>query len=433
MDGVDGIEDATTVPAKSGAARQIRGSSLLLAGRMISLGTNFLVQVLIVRYLQDKSDYGDFAYALSIVTIATTFVALGTDRAIGRFLPIYQERGRPDAMLGTIVFVTGTIVSLGIALILFVLAFQDLVGGSLLSDQAGRPPAHPHRARAHPGARRRPDERVRRLLEPAVDLLPPVRPEPIAAASGRRAPDLPPGGRRVPRGRVRGDRGDRRRGVRSPVPAAACDESASCPADDDRTFSFPMREILGFSVPLLTTDLVYILLNASDVVLLGAITGDPEAVANYRVIQPVALLNLIVLQSFTLLFIPATARLFARDDREGLRSLYWQTAAWVAVLSFPIFAVTFALAKPLTVALFEQRYAESAIFLSIIALGRYYDAALGFNGLTLRVFGNLKAVVGVNLAAALRERDPAARPHPAVRGAGRGARDGRRPCSSSTR
>ena len=105
---------------------------------MISLGTNFLVQVLIVRYLQDKSDYGAFAYALSIVTIATTFVALGTDRAIGRFLPIYQERGRPDAMLGTIVVVTGTIASLGLALILFVLAFQDLVGGSLLSDRPGR-------------------------------------------------------------------------------------------------------------------------------------------------------------------------------------------------------------------------------------------------------------------------------------------------------
>ena len=166
-------------------------------------------------------------------------------------------------------------------------------------------------------------------------------------------------------------------------------------------FSFPMREILAFSVPLLTTDLVYILLNASDVVLLGAIKGDAETVANYRVIQPVAALNLIVLPSFTLLFIPATARLFARSDREGLRALYWQTAAWVAVLSFPIFAVTFALAKPLTVTLFEQRYAGSAVYLAIIALGRYFDAALGFNGLTLRVFGNMKAVVGVNLAAAL--------------------------------
>ncbi len=404
MDGVDGvldgIEDAPPRSGKSGAARQIRGSSLLLAGRMISLGTNFLVQVLIVRYLQDKADYGAFAYALSIVTIATTFVALGTDRAIGRFLPIYQERGRPDAMLGTIVVVTGTIASLGLALILFVLAFQDLVGGSLLSDTAGALLL------------------ILIVLAP-IQALDDVLMNGFAVFSSPRSIFF-------------------RRYVLNPLLRLAVvgllifrQENVEflavgyvvtgaigvaiygalflrllrrvgvLPRGQRPAFSFPMREILGFSVPLLTTDLVYILLNASDVVLLGAITGDPEAVANYRVIQPVALLNLIVLQSFTLLFIPATARLFARDDREGLRSLYWQTAAWVAVLSFPIFAVTFALAKPLTVALFEQRYAESAIFLSIIALGRYYDAALGFNGLTLRVFGNLKAVVGVNLAAAL--------------------------------
>ena len=62
---------------------------------------------------------------------------LGTDRAIGRFLPIYQERERPDAMLGTVIFVAGTIASLGIASILFVYGFQDLVNGSLLNDQAG--------------------------------------------------------------------------------------------------------------------------------------------------------------------------------------------------------------------------------------------------------------------------------------------------------
>ena len=102
------------------------------------------------------------------------------------------------------------------------------------------------------------------------------------------------------------------------------------------------------------------------------------------------------------------------------------------MLSFPIFALTFALAKPLTVALFEQRYASSAVFLAIIALGRYYDAALGFNGLTLRVFGNMKAVVGVNLVAAgvnlaccscsSRRSGRSARP----------SRRGRR-CSSSTR
>jgi O-antigen/teichoic acid export membrane protein len=73
----------------------------------------------------------------------------------------------------------------------------------------------------------------------------------------------------------------------------------------------------------------------------------------------------------------------------------------MAVLSFPIFAVTFALADQLTVALYEQRYASSAIFLSLIALGRYVDAAFGPNGFALRVYGRMKPLVAVNAFAAL--------------------------------
>ena len=151
--------------------------------------------------------------------------------------------------------------------------------------------------------------------------------------------------------------------------------------------------------PLLSTDLIYIILNSTDVIILGA-GRDAETVASYRVIQPAAALNLIVLQSFTLLFTPAASRLFARERPEGVKDLYWQTAAWVAVASFPIFALTFSLAEPLTVALYQERYASSAVFLAIIAIGRYFDAALGFNGLTVRVFGNVRAIVVVNLIAA---------------------------------
>ena len=69
--------NSTTTPqaealprAKNSAAnRQIRGSSLMLVGRALSMGVNFVVQVLIVRYFANaKGDYGAFAYALSIVT-----------------------------------------------------------------------------------------------------------------------------------------------------------------------------------------------------------------------------------------------------------------------------------------------------------------------------------------------------------------------------
>jgi O-antigen/teichoic acid export membrane protein len=80
--------------------------------------------------------------------------------------------------------------------------------------------------------------------------------------------------------------------------------------------------------------------------------------------------------------------------------LYWRTALWVAILTFPIFAATFAIAEPLTVLLYEERYAGSATFLALLSLGYYFNAALGFNGLTLKVFGRLRYIVVINLVAA---------------------------------
>ena len=70
-----------------------------------------------------------------------------------------------------------------------------------------------------------------------------------------------------------------------------------------------------------------------------------------------------------LLFTPLAARLFARGDRAGIRELYWRTAAWMAVFSFPVFALTFVCAHELTVALFGERYASSAPVLALLALG----------------------------------------------------------------
>ena len=56
------IEVPTSPTAGSAATRQqIRGSSLLLTGRLLSLAVNFATQVLIVRYLS-KTDFGAFAH-----------------------------------------------------------------------------------------------------------------------------------------------------------------------------------------------------------------------------------------------------------------------------------------------------------------------------------------------------------------------------------
>jgi O-antigen/teichoic acid export membrane protein len=126
-----------------------------------------------------------------------------------------------------------------------------------------------------------------------------------------------------------------------------------------------------------------------------------EEVAFFRVVLPLAILNKSVMRSFALLYTPAMARLFARDDKQGISELYWRTAAWVALLSFPIFAVTFSLARPLTVMFYGARYEQSWIILALLSFSYYFDVLLGFNGLTLKVLGKLRYIVTINLLAAV--------------------------------
>ncbi|MCI0645707.1 MAG: polysaccharide biosynthesis C-terminal domain-containing protein [Chloroflexi bacterium] len=107
------------------------------------------------------------------------------------------------------------------------------------------------------------------------------------------------------------------------------------------------------------------------------------------------------MQSFKFLYTPMAARLFARDDKAGINDLYWRTAIWIAVFSFPVFVVSFALAQPLTVLLFGSRYAQSGIILALLSLGNYFNAAVGFNSYTLRVYGKVRYIVVIDLLAAL--------------------------------
>jgi O-antigen/teichoic acid export membrane protein len=169
---------------------------------------------------------------------------------------------------------------------------------------------------------------------------------------------------------------------------------------DMSALRFPAREVFGFAIPLITVDLLFVVMNTTNVWMLERFSSTTE-VADYRVVQPAARLNVLVMTSFTLLFTPIAARLFARNDRQGIRELYWRTAAWIAVFSFPVFALTFASANQLTVALFGERYASSGTILALLALGYYFQAALGFNGLTLRVFGLVRYVVVISVAAAI--------------------------------
>lgn len=379
--------------------RQLRGSSLLLMGRFPSKLMNFGTQVLVV-HLLTKNDYGAFAYALSIVAFSQIIVTFGLDRAITRFLPIYQERKEYAKLVGTGFLVVATIVALSTLMILTLTGLQVFTDASFLHDPRILSIMMvlmflaPLQAIddvvlgifAVFGAAKQIFFR-QHILGPALKLSAVLlvfafHGGIFALAAGYLIASV--------------------LGIAVYVRKlfSLLRDEGITPHIDRQSMQIPAREIFAFTIPLLSTDLLYIAVNTMDVVMLEFFQG-VSSVAVMRAVQPAALLNQLVMNSFGILFTPMAARLFAKNDTAGVNKHYWKTAIWVAVLSFPIFILTFSCASPITLLLYGARYEESAIILALLSVGYYFNASLGFNGTVLKVYGKLRYMVGINAAAAV--------------------------------
>jgi O-antigen/teichoic acid export membrane protein len=361
------------------------------------MATNFVVQVLIVRYLS-KGEYGAFAYAMSLVSLASSLAVFGMDKSVTRFLPMYQEKGEYPKLFGTLIIVLSTVLSLSFFTVLLVFGLQGWLANSVINDQ----------------------QAITLLL--LLIFLSPIQALSsvlvgLMAIFGKtssiffRRHILGPGLKilvvlslvllhrdvyflslgYLVSGLI---------GVVIYVMILVRDlrDKDLWRHVNTQTLRYPVKEVLVFSIPLLTNNFVYMLRSQLVIMFLQYFRSTLD-VAAYRAVQPVADLNTTVIQSFGLLFMPAMARMFARKDDEGVNSLYWQNAAWISVISFPIFLVTFALAQPLTILLFGERYAESGQIMALLAIGYYFNAALGFNADTLRVYGRLRYTVAIDVIA----------------------------------
>jgi O-antigen/teichoic acid export membrane protein len=386
--------DRTTDDA---ARRHIRSSSLLVAGRFISLGMNLLTQILIVRYLS-KSDYGALAYGLVLVQMGSSLNIFGFHKTIHRFLPIYQERGEYRKMFGAIVLALTALVGLTMAVVALVQLSRGSLSGSLGVDSTTA------------------------ALLPLVIFLLPVEAldallvQLLAVFVGARAVFfrrhiLGPGLKLAAVVAVIAMQGDVR-GIAWGYLAGGVLGVSIYAALLIRAFrklgilgdlrpgrlEIPAREVLGFCVPLLSSDVAF-LVRTSLVIVLIEYFHSSTAVADFRAVVPLARLNTLVQTNFAYMFVPLAARLFSRGDLAGIRRMHGQASAWVTLLTFPIFAATVAFARPLTVLLFGERYAESAGILAVLSFGNYVYASLAFNQDTLKVLGRVRTIVMADLLA----------------------------------
>jgi O-antigen/teichoic acid export membrane protein len=376
---------------------QVRGSALLVVGRIVTLLLTTATQVVIVRVLT-QSDFGAFSYALALAAAGRTLLSLGQGRLLSRFMAKYEEHQDYDRMFGAVLLAVGTIVvtsliglglflafpgqllntadpaTVDVVLILLILAPLEALDQVFINIFA---------VFSAPGA----IFFRKYLFTPGLRLAVVV----TLALTGASVEFLAIGYVAAGLAGLL---------VSLVVLVQVLRERGLLDKLRPRRLRVPFKAVFSFSTPLLTGELLQLSLVVGGVLVLGYYQP-AEEVATYRAVFNPARLNTAVLGAFVPLFLPLAARLFERRDIDGLRQAYWHTGALVAVLTFPVFALTGPLAHDLTLLLFGPRYSESALVLALLSIGYYFNTALGFNAYTLQVCERLKFLVGVNISVAV--------------------------------
>lgn len=378
-----------------GARGFIRGSGLFLVGRLIAVVVNFAVVVLAVRYLS-KVEYGALGWAQSIAGTGASLVLLGLNRGVGRFTAIHHEREEYGPMFGTIALALGTVTGLGIVVVLAALGLRDLLEHHVSSDLSV--------GLLMVLIALVPLDALDALFETLMAVFAKVR-----AIFFRRyvlAPLLKLGAVLL----VMAFQGSVTMLAMAYVFAGLIGialyvlmlrrvlaEQGLLAHLRSQRLVLPVRTLFGFSLPVMSTDLIQSLEVTMVVVLLEHFR-DTAAVAEFKVALGVSVLCLLVFQNSKILFKPYASRLYARGDDAGLGDLYWRSAAWITIVTFPVFAVCVFLGEPLMVRLYDHDYTGAGVLLAILATGKYVNAALGMNTYTLQVFARVWLIVSINVA-----------------------------------
>jgi len=377
----------------------MRGSALLVVGRVLALFIGMATQVIMVRALS-KPDFGAFEYAIALSGSARILLSLGQGRLLSRFMATYQEQGDYPRMFGAMFLAVGTIIATSIPLIVALYLFPDVLIGSAVDGDAAMQLVlilvflSPLEALDQVfvslfAVFTKPRAIFFRkyLMTPALRLVVVL----VLALTGASVTFLAVGYLAAAAAGIV---------LYLVLFLGTLRQQGLLQQFDPRRVKLPFRAVFEFSFPLITGELSLLSLKMGGVVVLGIYHSTVE-VADYRVVFSSARLNTAVAASFATLFLPVIARLFTRNNLDGLRHTYWNTAAFIAVASFPIFAMTGPLAPATTVFLFQERYASSAPVLSILAIGYYVNVVLGFNTYALQVCGRIRFLVGVNLFVAV--------------------------------
>ncbi len=151
-------------------------------------------------------------------------------------------------------------------------------------------------------------------------------------------------------------------------------------------YTMHVRELLSFSLPLVVSNVIGIMLLHTDTLMLGYFRSSYE-VGIYNAAYPLATGLTVALSAFGFLYLPIASRLDADGEREAIDDIYATSTKWVYVITFPVFLLLVVFPRDAIALVFGSSYVEAAAVLPVLAVGFFFSVAAGRDRETLSAVG----------------------------------------------
>lgn len=363
-----------------------KGGAIIFVGLIFQLMISFLAKIIIARFL-GPVNYGAVTLGSTLLTIVSTFALLGMNHGLSRYLP---RDDSPEFRRGVVVSAYQMVIPVAIVAGLAVVLFSDLIATQAFGDpEIGAilqvfGIAIPFAITVQVGISTIqglqlsvPKVAVRNVTQPLTRFF--LVGVVVYYGLGRVGMSWAyAGGHIAAAGLV----------IYYVVKHVPLLESTPWK---------PMHsELLIFSLPLVVTSAMTVLLSRVDSFMLGVLstTGD---VGVYGVVYPMAELLTAALASFGFLFTPVLSELHANQEFEKMRRLYQVVTKWIFMATLPVFMIL-AVFPEVSISLsFGTEYAEGSLALTILALGFFSHSFLGPNVNALTSIGRTRTIMYDNI------------------------------------
>lgn len=163
------------------------------------------------------------------------------------------------------------------------------------------------------------------------------------------------------------------------------------------TFGVDNYNLIQFSLPLMISSSVFILLSYFDRLMIGFFLPS-RTVATYEIAVTIAGLLAIFRSSFGFLLYPKISEKLSRGEHDSVGELYKQATKWILLFSTPAFAVM-VIRPDLLISVFGSQYSPEQIspILAILSVGLFINAVVGPNGEAMLGMGKSRNILIYNV------------------------------------